>query len=159
MVALTRKTNPRKEQHTLYLADVMTGVLATLAKMGVASLDTQENRIDQAFVRLYNDLKREARRNGLKLTFMIQADPLHGDSDDVHEELFVNALKRRIAKRWTRDPFIYITITKERADQYINRCPGTQDMYERLTRKFLEYYDPIRFGTLRTSESRAASSK
>ena len=124
----------------LYLADLITGVMAALAKTGVVRLSARNNRIDRAFARLYGDLTEYADREKLSPRFRISLHPIHGVSEDVQQEIAAAAKRDLISLQNPEYTEIHIKISTEEAGLFLKHLPGSPTFYERLADLFLKLY-------------------
>lgn len=130
----------RTQNEPLYLADVVTGLIAGLAQSGCQVLSLKSNRLDRAFVKLFADVKSEARKHKLRPRFRIAAHPQHGDSEDLQEELRSAAKRDLISIDNPEFLDVRIKIASDEAQLFLDDLPGTPDLYRRLAAKLLDYY-------------------
>lgn len=125
----------------LYLSDLLTGLLAGLARLKVPKISIRRNQFDQALARLVDhDLQAEAAKHGLALKFRVRPHEIHGDSLAVHRALYEAAQRDLISLDNPEFQDISLKIEPSDAPSYFEGLPGTPDMYEALSSKLLEYY-------------------
>jgi hypothetical protein len=124
----------------LYLSDFMTGILATLALKQIPVLSLRENRLDQAFSLLNQDILQEATKAGLEMKFRIRTHPIHQDSTVLQQALYEAAQRDLISLDNPEFQKIRLKINAADAPAFLQDLPGTREMYMRLADLLLKYY-------------------
>lgn len=127
------------QSQMFYLSDLLTGLFAVLVSRGIRSLSTRRNRLDEAFEKLYEDIEREARDANLTVSFRLTRHPFHGNSQDLQQELTSAAKRDLISFQNPEYTEISLKMEPDEAPLYLRTVPGSAEMYERLTTKFLEH--------------------
>ena len=127
----------------LYLSDLLTGLLAALAMKDVPALSMRDTRLDRALVRLSDDLKIEAVREGLSLRFRLRTHPVHGDSTQIQHALWEAAQRELVSLDNPEFQNVRLKITSEDAPRYLSKLPGSATMYQRLADKLIGYYREV----------------
>ena len=127
----------------LYISDFITGVLAALALKNLAPVSLRGNRLDQAFGRLYEDLKREANEEGFSLRFRIVPHQLHGNSETLHQALYDAAKRDLISLDNPEFQDLRLKIQPDEAMYYFNTITGKPEMYKKLADMFLKHYREV----------------
>ena len=126
---------------SLYLSDLITGLIAGLALNKITALSIRNNQFDQALARLVDeDLKREAGERGFVLKFRVRPHEIHGDSTAVQRALYEAAQRDLISLDNPEFQDIRLKIAPNQARAYFEGLPGSADMYEQLSTKLLKYY-------------------
>lgn len=129
---------------SLYLSDLLTGLLAGLALQKISALSIRRNQFDQALARLVEqDLGGEATRHGLALKFRVRPHEIHGDSSAVQRALYEAAQRDLISLDNPEFQDIRLKIGPDEARSYFDGLPGGPDMYESLSSKLLQYYREV----------------
>jgi hypothetical protein len=130
--------------HSLYLSDLLTGLLAGLALQKVSALSIRRNQFDQALARLVEkDLGEEANKQGLSVKFRVRPHEIHGDSSAVQRALYEAAQRDLISLDNPEYQDIRLKIRPSEARSYFEGLPGTPEMYETLSSKLLQYYREV----------------
>ena len=129
------------KQQSLYLSDLLTGLIAGLALHKITALSIRNNQFDQALARLVDDdLQREAKERGFVVKFRVRPHEIHGDSTAVQRALYEAAQRDLISLDNPEFQDIRLKIDPKEAHSYLEDLPGTADMYEDLSTKLLKYY-------------------
>lgn len=129
---------------SLYLSDLLTGLLAALALQKVSGLSIRRNRFDKALAKLVDtDLTDAANKHGLAVKFRVRPHEIHGDSAVVQRALYEAAQRDLIAFENPEFQDIQLKIGASDAGSYFRGLPGTQDMYAALGSKLLQYYREV----------------
>lgn len=129
------------QPQSLYLSDLLTGLLAGLALQKISALSIRNNLFDRALARLVDhDLSSEATKQGFVVKFRVKPHDLHGDSSAVQRALYEAAQRDLISLDNPEFQDIRLKITPSEARSYFAGLPGTPEMYEMLSAKLLEYY-------------------
>ncbi len=126
---------------SLYLSDLLTGLIAGLALNKITALSIQRNVFDHALARLVeDDLQPQAVQQGFVLKFRVRPHEIHGDSTVVQRALYEAAQRDLIS--WDNPEFqdIRLKISAHDAPSYFEGLPGSVEMYKALSSKLLEYY-------------------
>lgn len=126
---------------SLYIADFMTGILAALALNQVPVLSLRRGKLDQAFARLNEDLKKVAHDAGLDLKFRIRPHPIHQDSTQLQQALYEAAQRDLISLDNPEFQKVRLKISQDEAQTYLSDLPGSKEMYLRLAKLLMEYYN------------------
>jgi hypothetical protein len=124
----------------LYMPDFMTGMLAALAVKSVPVLSLRSNRLDQAFARLNEDIKREALASGLDPKFRILLHPVHQDSSQLQQAIYEAAQRDLVSLDNPEFQRVRLKISPDEALAYFAGLPGPKEMYFRLAERLLAYY-------------------
>jgi hypothetical protein len=126
---------------SLYLSDLLTGLIAGLALNKITALSIRNNQFDQALARLVDeDLKQEAERRGFVVKFRVRPHQIHGDSTAVQRALYEAAQRDLISLDNPEFQDIRLKIAPSEAPSYFNGLPGDPGMYAALSSKLLKYY-------------------
>jgi hypothetical protein len=130
-----------KPTKSIYLSDLLTGLVAALVLKDVSALSIRNNSFDQALARLVDDdLAREARERGLVVKFRVRPHQMHGDSTAVQRALYEAAQRDLISLDNPEFQDIRLKIKPSEARSYFVGLPGAPEMYEALSSKLLQYY-------------------
>ena len=127
-------------QRLLHTSDFITGLIAGLALENVHVLSLRNNRFDRAMERLFEDLKKEATEQGLNIRFRIRTHPVHGDSVLIQQALYEAAQRDLVSLDNPEFQDIRLKISSDEAPSYLNNVPGSPEMYQRLAKLLIEYY-------------------
>jgi hypothetical protein len=129
---------------SLYLSDLLTGLIAGLALQKVSALSIRNNQLDRALARLVEKgVRAEATKRGLVVKFRVRPHEIHGDSAAVQRALYEAAQRDLIGPDNPEFQDIRLKIGPAQARSYFEGLPGTPDMYEALSNKLLEYYREV----------------
>jgi|SRR5579872_2413220 len=131
----------------LYLPDFMTGILAALAIKKIPALSLRGNRLDQAFARLHKDIIQIAKETNLEVKFRIRLHPIHQDSTQLQQALYEAAQRDLVSLDNPEFQKIRLKITASEAPAYLKGLPGSQEMYEQLANRLIDYYQENVEGT------------
>jgi hypothetical protein len=126
---------------SLYLSDLLTGLLAGLALRKITALSIRSNQFDQALARLVDqDVRPEAERLGFVVKFRVRPHEIHGDSTAVQRALYEAAQRDLISLDNPEFQDIRLKIGPAEAPSYFEGLPGSQEMYEAFSSKLMQYY-------------------
>lgn len=125
-------------RHNIYPTDLITGIVASLAKSGARSFSIRTHDYDRAFCAAYEALEREAEALGLWVAFRVRLDPIHGNSETAQEAFYHAMASRLVTTDVPPSGRAKITITAEEAPAYLDRLPGGPALYARLARTFAD---------------------
>jgi len=128
------------EEKSLYLSDLMTGLIAMLALRGVPSLSLRRGLLDRALESLRDTLAEEATNHNLALKFRIRTHPVHGDSVAVQDALYEAAKRDLISLDNPEFQVMRLKVSAHEAPRYLEMLPGHPAMYERLADKLVQFY-------------------
>jgi len=135
---------PMTQPKSLYLSDLLTGLLAGLALQKITALSIRNNQFDRALAKLVDeDLVREAERLGFVLKFRVRPHEIHGDSTVVQRALYEAAQRDLISLDNPEFQDIRLKIAPREARSYFEGLPGSPEMYEALSSKLLQYYQEV----------------
>jgi hypothetical protein len=124
---------------TRMTADQMvSGVLATLARRGYTTLSIRTTQLDAAMEQVFEALTAVAVEEGLDLRFCVSRD-LHGDSHTVHNAVAGAVQSGLVGLGGPQYQDIRFTKTASRLD--LDSLPGGRALYERLTDVFIARYN------------------
>ena len=125
---------------TISIDDFMTGFLASLAKKGVKSVSLRDAFYASLRV-AFREFRDEATQRGHEVDFIVNTHPVHGDSPLVRMAI-TQAVQRDLI---SLDNPVYLDmrlkIGRSYAQEYIDALPGGPDLYDDMTRKFLEEFE------------------
>jgi hypothetical protein len=129
---------------SLYLSDLLTGLIAALALQKVSALSIRNNQLDRALARLVDeDLRVEAEKQGFVVKFRVRPHEIHGDSTAVQRALYEAAQRDLISLDNPEYQDIRLKIGPAQARSYFEGLPGSPEMYEGLSTKLLQYYREV----------------
>jgi hypothetical protein len=132
------------EPKSMYLSDLLTGLLAGLALRKIGALSIRSNQFDRALARLVDqDLQHEAEQHGFVLRFRVRPHEIHGDSTVVQRALYEAAQRDLISLDNPEFQDIRLKIAPNQARSYFEGLPGSPEMYEALSSKLLQYYREV----------------
>jgi len=129
---------------SLYLSDLLTGLLAGLALNNITALSIRDNLFDRALARLVDeDVRPQADRLGLALKFRVRPHEIHGDSTAIQRALYEAAQRDLISLDNPEYQDIRLKISPSEAQAYFEGLPGSPEFYKHLSSKLLEYYQEV----------------
>ena len=125
----------------LYLSDVTTGLIASLAERDVKSLDADPQRWAHAFKNMVPTIERLAKQKKLRLGFSITPHEIYGVSEELDEEIIKmvkTGIVLGISIPW--DKKYDIRIRRDETKQIFRNLLFSREEYSVLADEFLKYY-------------------
>jgi len=127
-------------KQVLYLDDFMTGLLAGLALQKTPVLSLRSRRLDSAFEKVFNDLRREAKKVDLDIRFRIKTHPTYGDSIQMQQAIYDAAQRDLVSLDNPEFQDVRLKISRGEAQSYLDNIAGSPDMYKLLAERLIQYY-------------------
>lgn len=126
---------------SLTLDDFMTGLIAGLAEEGIKAISIRDADFYAAVDAAFRRLESISDERGLRLKFWITLNRVYGDSADVRVGI-TRAVQRDLV---SLDNPVYVNmrlrVRQEEAGSYLSELPGGPEVYQQMTRAFLDHYD------------------
>lgn len=125
------------------LDDFMTGLVATCAKRGLATLSLRGDRFFEAMAAGYDELVRSAVTSELDVRFVIVLDDLYGDSPVVREAVAGAVQRDLISLDNPEFQDLRIKFSPDVADRLLADLPGGREIYESITDAYMRTRQPV----------------
>jgi hypothetical protein len=124
------------------IEDFMTGLIATCAKRGLATLSLRGERFFEAMAAGYEQLRGWAEGKDLDVRFAVFLDELYGDSPVVREAVAGAVQRDLISLDNPEFQDMRIKFGPEVADRLLADLPGGQEMYASIADAYLRARQP-----------------
>jgi hypothetical protein len=128
---------------TITADDFFTGFFATLAAKNYETISRIGQNFDRALADAFDELRRLASENHLRLMFRIRLHPIHGDSISIRDGIAMAVRRDLISLDNPIYQTIRVKLSKDEANEILNNVPGGKTLFSRLVDVFLDKYQAI----------------
>lgn len=122
----------------LTVDDFLTGIIAAAATKGIRTFSMRDQYFFSAMEDSYRELERVAANHNVDVRFVIQLDPLYGDSPVIREAVSTATLRKLISLDNPEFIDMRIKFGPDEAERILADLPGDRSLYVALAEVFLQ---------------------
>jgi len=122
----------------LTVDDFLTGIIAAAATKGIRTLSMRDEQFFAALEESFRELEKVALDHDVDVRFVIQLDPLYGDSPVIREAVSTATLRKFISLDNPEFIDMRIKFGPDEAERLLNDLPGDRSLHLHLAEVFLD---------------------
>lgn len=128
------------ESHDVTVDDFITGLIAGFAARDVSSVSIRSPEFYRAVRTAFEQLEAAAEREGLDVRFLVALDPVYEDSPVVRDAISGAVQRDLVSLDNPEYQDMRLKIRREEAPLFLERLPGTAELYCTLADRFIDEY-------------------